>query len=120
MDNGARIGRTAVNKFAIAIVGQFVLLFAVCLPAHAQSACAPYTTSYRYQDGGLPSGVISPAPSGQSNFLATRNTYDAQKRLWIVETGVLTSCQDESVPPGGWSGFTVNKTIIYDYDGNGR
>lgn len=120
MDNEARIGSTAVSKFAIAMVGQIILLFAVCLPAHAQSACPPYTTSYRYQDGGLLSGVISPAPSGQSDFLATRNTYDAHKRLWMVETGVLASCQDASVAPENWSGFAVNKTIVYDYDGGGR
>ena len=59
--------------------------------AHAQSASAPYLTAYRYTTGGLLTGKISPAPSGSSNFLATRNTYDANGRLWIVETGVLAS-----------------------------
>ena len=88
--------------------------------AHAQSASAPYLTAYRYAAGGVLTGKISPAPSGSSNFPATRNTYDANGRLQKVETGVLAAWQDDTVAPSAWSGFTIGSTTIYSYDANGN
>ena len=88
--------------------------------AFAQSAPAPYLTGYRYLDGGLLAGTISAAPSGQSNFLATRNSYDSNRRLQKVESGVLASWQAESTLPQNWSGFTVTKAITYAYDAAGN
>ena len=88
--------------------------------ADAQTSPAPYLTGYRYQAGGLLVGTISPAPSGVSNFLATRNTYDANQRLVKVETGVLTSWQADTVAPSSWSGFSISKTVTDSYDANGR
>jgi hypothetical protein len=73
----AWIRRLAVKKIAIVLAGQATLLigaWAVAVSAYAQTAPSPYLTGYRYQDGGLLVGIISPAPIGQSNFLATRNT----------------------------------------------
>jgi RHS repeat-associated protein len=88
--------------------------------ALAQSASAPYLTGYRYQDGGLLVGRISPAPTGTSNFLAVRNTYDSNGRLQKIETGVLASWQSDSVQPSSWTGFTVGKIETFAYDADGR
>ena len=89
--------------------------------AEAQTSPAPFVTAYRYQqDGGRLLGTISAAPSGQTNFLATRNTYDSNGRLQTVETGSLASWQPEGTLPAAWTGFTVSKTITYGYDANGR
>ena len=94
--------------------------------AGAQSTPAPYLTAYRYQDGGLLTGTISPAPSGQSGFLATRNTYDTNGRLQKVETGVLASWPSDPplpadpIQPANWSGFCVAKAVTFSYDAYGR
>ena len=91
--------------------------------AHAQTASAPYLTAYRYTTGGLLTGKISPAPSGSSNFLATRNSYDANGRLQKVETGVLAAWVDETKAPKDWESyttFTIGSTTTYSYDANGR
>lgn len=101
------------------IIGFFTTLCAAA-SAFAQSVPSPYLSGFRYIDGGLLAGTISPAPSGQSNFLATRNTYDANGRLQKVETGVLASWQAESTLPKDWSGFTVKKTVTYTFDASGN
>jgi len=88
--------------------------------AVAQSTSAPYLTGYRYQDGGLLVGKISPAAVGTSNFLAVRNTYDSNGRLQKIETGVLSSWQDETIQPSSWTGFTVGKIEMFAYDADGR
>jgi len=91
------------------------------IQAEAQTSPAPFVTGYRYQqDGDLLLGTISPAPSGQTNFLAVRYTYDANGRLQTVETGSLGSWQPEGTLPAAWSGFTVSKTTTYSYDADGR
>lgn len=88
--------------------------------AESQTTPAAYLSGFRYQDGGLLVGAISPAPSGQSNFLAIRYTYDSNERLQKIETGVLASWQAETVAPASWSGFSISKTATYTYDANGR
>jgi RHS repeat-associated protein len=106
---------------ALALLLSVLTFFSFTTPAEAQSSPAPYQTAYRYQAGGLLVGTISPAPSGQSNFLATRNTYDPTTQLLIkVETGVLASWQADTVAPASWSGFTVARTVTYTYDTSGR
>jgi len=88
---------------------------------HAQTNPAPYVSGYRYrQDSDLLLGTISPAPSGQTNFLAVRYTYDSNGRLQTVETGSLGSWQPEGTLPAAWSGFAVSKTTTYSYDADGR
>jgi RHS repeat-associated protein len=94
-------------------------------PAQAQSASAPYLTAYCYEDGGQLGGIISPAPSGSSNFLATRYSYDANGRLQTVQTGYLSAwpgdgSSSSSERTCNWSGFTVGKTVTYSYDANGN
>lgn len=92
----------------------------VVAPAEAQTCPTPYMTVYSYRTpGGLLAGKISPAPSGQSNFPATRYTYDSNGRLQKVETGYLASCPTSSSPPN-WTGFQVGKTVTYSYDANGH
>src|SRR5690348_13774694 len=119
----ARIGRLKVQRPAILLALLTVSVLGTlgfATPVRAQAAPAPYLTAYRYQDGGLLTGTIEPAPSGQSNFPATRNTYDANGRLQRVETGVLASWQPDIIAPAMWSGFTISKTVTYSYDANGR
>lgn len=97
---------------------------------NAQSASSPYQTAYRYSDGGLLVGTISPAPSGSSNFIATRNTYDANVRLVKVEKGALSAWQPETISPASWSsggqcatgfsGFCVSTIVTYSYDSSGN
>jgi len=119
----ARIGRFKVKRIAVALVGLSACIcgdLGFAIRAEAQTASAPYLTGNRYQDGGLLVGTISPAPSGQSNFLATRNTYDPNGRLQKVEIGVLASWQGESILPANWSGFSLSKIVTYSYDANGR
>jgi RHS repeat-associated protein len=127
--NIARIGGLYVmrtRKVAVWVVASLMVDLAFALAAEAQTSPAPYLTATRYTEGGLLLGTISPAPSGQSNFLATRNTYDANERLQKVETGVLTAwpadppLPADPLPPANWSGFTVSKTVTYSYDANGR
>jgi RHS repeat-associated protein len=89
--------------------------------ASAQSSPSPYLTASRYLPGGdLLLGTISPPVAGQSTFVASRNTYDANQRLQKVESGYLASWQSDTVLPQNWSGFTVMKTVTYAYDANGR
>ena len=93
--------------------------------AQAQASPAPYLTAYCYLDGGVLGGTISPAPSGSSNFPASRYTYDASGRLQTVQTGYLSSwpgngSSSSSERTCNWSGFTVGKTIMYSFDANGN
>jgi RHS repeat-associated protein len=121
--SSARIGRVKVERNPLVfawLIGSVLGASGFMAPASAQTAPAPYVTGYRYQDGGLLVGTITAAPSGQSNFLATRNTYDANARLQKVETGVLASWQTDTVAPANWSGFSISKTVTYSYDANGR
>jgi hypothetical protein len=84
-------GRRTVQKITYVLALLTALLFGAFGEAVAQSAPSPYLTGDRYQAGGVLPGTISPAPSGTSNFPATRNTYDSNGRLAMVETGVLAS-----------------------------
>lgn len=109
-----RIGKLA----ALSALSQGCLL--AVLPANAVMPPSPYVTGYSYLAGGLVAGTISPAPSGSSNFLATRNTYDSNERLSKVEKGALAAWQSNTVLPASWTGFTVSTTTTYSYDANGN
>src|SRR5882724_9887269 len=92
--SSARIGRGKVERNRMVRLWLTACVFAslgIAIRAEAQTAPAPYLTAYRYVDGGLLAGTISAAPSEQSNFLATRNTYDANGRLQKAESGLLAS-----------------------------
>lgn len=91
--------------------------------AAAQSSASPFTTGYRYDDQGRQTGVILPDPDGPGGplpFPATRNTYDGNGNLTLVETGQLSAWQDETVLPSQWSGFTVTQRTRFQYDDWGR
>lgn len=137
----ARIGGSKVKRNRAALVWLAGCLLGgsvVAIRAEAQTAPAPYLTGYRYQNAdsaghprsGLLVGVIRPAATGTSMFLATRNTYDDNGRLQRVESGVLSSWQSDSIAPAAWpvgancsttpSGFCISKTVTYSYDSDGR
>jgi len=114
-----------MGKLKIWIAVATFALISVCgqSPAAAQSAAMDYTKAYRYDSGGRLLGTISPPPTvgTSTNFLATRNTYDSQGRLYTVESGVLSSWQSDQVLPANWgAAFTVKKTVTYSYDGYGN
>lgn len=91
--------------------------------AAAQSSASPFTTGYRYDDQGRQAGVILPDPDGPGGtlpFPATRNTYDGNGNLTLVETGQLSAWQDETILPSQWSGFTVTQRTRFQYDDWGR
>lgn len=98
----------------------FVLAAAALLPgaAIAQSAPASFLTGHRYDAGGRETGKIRPDPdgSGPLNYLAERYVYDAAGRLIKVQTGNLTSWQDDTIAPADWSGFTVHLTKEIAFD----
>ena len=82
---------------------------------------APYLTGYDHLAGGLLACTIHPAPSGQSNFQATRNKYDSNMRLQKVDKGVLASWPLAGTPPGHWcDGLQVSTTTTFGYDANGN
>src|ERR1041384_666620 len=114
------IGSGHSSKPTAVRLAQFFLTLFTTATAFAQSASSPYLTAYRYLDGGLLAGTISPAPSGQSNFLATRNTYDSNGRVEKIETGVRASWQADSISPASWSGFDIRKVVTYAYDAGGN
>ncbi|WP_420137915.1 RHS repeat-associated core domain-containing protein [Sphingomonas sp.] len=88
--------------------------------ARAQSAAAAYLTAYRYTVGGLLTGTIKSSPGGTAGFIAVRNSYDGNGRLWKVETGVLAAWQPDTIAPSAWSGFTVGGTKTFAYDSAGN
>jgi len=81
----------------------------------------PYLTGYDHLAGGPLACTIHPAPSGQSNFQATRNKYDSNMRLQKVDKGVLASWPPAGTPPGHWcDGLQVSTTATFGYDANGN
>ncbi|HEX5208005.1 MAG TPA: hypothetical protein VFW10_09475, partial [Steroidobacteraceae bacterium] len=124
----ARLGRANVHRAPAVLAWILAILagiFGHTGAVQAQASPAPYLTAYCYLDGGLLGGTISPAPSGASNFPATRYAYDTSLRLQTVQTGYLSSwpgngSSSSSERTCNWSGFTVGKTITYSYDANGN
>lgn len=89
-------------------------------PVSSQQQAADYMYATRYNNAGQLTGTISPDPDGNGplGFAATRNTYDAGV-LSKIETGELSSWEDETVPPAEWN-LTVLKTVEFQYDTYGR
>jgi len=104
--------------------GLAALALSACLVAmtgFAQTSASAYTIGYRYNIGGLQTGVIKPySGTGTVSYLATRNTYNAAGLLSEVDTGALSQWQSESVLPINWPNFTVFQTETYGYDSMGR
>jgi len=104
----------------VALAGTTCLMaLALSAPAAAQSTASPFTTATRYDLMGRVTGTIAPDPdpaSGSPQYAAVRNSYDAGGRLVLVEQGVLTVWQSDSVAPANWTNFTVyqSKAIAYN------
>jgi RHS repeat-associated protein len=97
-----------------------VLMLGLCgLHVGAQT---PYTTESRFDIASRLVGTIRPDPdgSGPLGFAATRNTYNAQGMLAVVEVGELSQWQPASIHPAAWSGFTALTTTVHTYDNLGR
>jgi RHS repeat-associated protein len=101
-------------------------IFAICttlsMSVAAVQSAGDYITGKRYNLSGQVTGAISPDPDGTGdlNYLATRNTYDARGLLFKTENGELSSWQDETIKPKDWSGFTVSQRQDFSYDERGR
>jgi RHS repeat-associated protein len=104
-------------------LGWLVALLAVlgCV-SEASAQPAPYTTSFRFDLASRLVGTIRPDPDGPGplGYGATRNTYNAQGMLSVVEVGELSQWQPANVHPAAWQGFTVLSTTTHAYDDWGR
>lgn len=100
----------------------FIFTGTIILPATATQSASAYKTATRYNLARQITGTISPDPDGVDDltFLATRNTYNAQGLLTMVEQGNLTHWQNELIAPLEWIGFTVTTKLILTYDSYGR
>jgi RHS repeat-associated protein len=106
-----------------------VLLLASPSIAVAQSSPSDFTTATRYDDMRRVVGTIAPDPdgSGPLHYAATRTSYDAAGRPFLVEKGQLASWQSEAVLPVHWPtapadplGFTVFSQVETTYDSMDR
>jgi RHS repeat-associated protein len=96
------------------------LVVSTCIRAAQQEQA--YTTAYRYDFSGRVTGIIKPDPDGAGplRLLATRNTYNTNGLLWIVENGELANWHDENTQPSAWAWSTVHSKQVFTYDDLGR
>ena len=106
---------------ALAIL-PFCLPLALPAPAQAQSSAAPFQTGYRWDAQRRLTGKISPYPDdgNPTYYPAERYSYDVDGQLVSIESGILTSWQDQTIAPSAWTGFTVRRTATYSYDAAGN
>jgi len=78
-----------------------------------------FTTLYRYDGARQVVGVIRPLTNG--NYPAVRNSYDADGRPTMVETGSLSPDADLNLAPAQWgTRFTAVDVVEKTYDAVGR
>lgn len=118
--------RRSLLKRTIACFGIVITLLLNTQAWAAQNADS-FTTATRYNSAGQITGTIRPANahingnSTGTNYPATRNTYSSTTGLLtLVETGALSSWQNETVNPSSWSGFSVLSRMEYTFDSKGR
>ncbi len=89
--------------------------------ANAAQQASAFTNVTRFNPSGQVLGTISAGASGPTSlyFIATRNTYDDNRRLKKTETGTLNTWADETVDPKDWD-FTALSSMTYTYDEYGR
>jgi RHS repeat-associated protein len=116
----AGFGMIEACSVLVRLAACLIAALGFALPAPAQTSPAPYATVSFYLPGALLAGTIGPAPSGQSNFAATRYGYDGYERLSTVETGYLSAWPGSAMPSGWGSLFVVRRMVTYSYDTNGR
>jgi RHS repeat-associated protein len=109
--------RIMPNRLAFGLAALLAMLPAV--PAAAQSAASPFTTATRYDIARRVVGTIAPDPDGAGplKHAATRNSYDVNGRLVLVESGQLEVWKPEGTLPSAWGAdFVVAKRIDTTYD----
>lgn len=108
------------RRFATIAIGCAGLFGAA--PSPAQTAASDFTSATRYDAARRVVGTIAPDPDGAGplRYAAVRNTYDTAGRLIRVETGELSEWQPETIAPGAWVGFSVQKQIDTQYDAMDR
>lgn len=115
---------TSKKSFARLAIAAALLsgLATFALPGFAAQTAAPYLTATRYNLSHQVTGVIRPSADGTARYPAVRNTYDSKGLLTVVEEGVLTAWQDETVAPANWpaASFIVARKTISTYDSLGR
>ena len=91
-------------------------------PGFAAQSAAPYLTATRYNLSQQVTGVIRPAADATARYPAVRNTYNSKGLPTLVEEGVLTAWQDETVAPADWpaASFLVARKTVSTYDSQGR
>lgn len=83
----------------------------------ASQVPAPFTSAARYNAARQMTGFILPSADSGATYLATRNTYDSYGQLTLVESGYLTSWQNDSIDPANWgANFVVGSSTAYQYD----
>ncbi|MFA6113954.1 MAG: RHS repeat-associated core domain-containing protein [Sphingomonas sp.] len=105
------------NRLAFGLATLLAMLPAV--PAAAQSAASPFTSATRYDIAHRVVGTIAPDPDGAGplKHAATRNSYDINGRLVLVESGQLEVWKPEGTLPSAWGAdFVVAKRIDTTYD----
>lgn len=104
------------------VTGICVAFLGVWQTVSAQQAPPEFKTFYRYDAMGRTTATIGPDPDGTGSLQhpATRNTYNNRGLLTRTEKGSLPGHQVEKEDPQQWSGFTVHRVQIYEYDHLGR
>jgi len=115
---------TTYKRFARLVTAVALLsgLASFAVPGFAAQTAAPYLTATRYNLSQQVTGVIRPAADGTARYPAVRNTYDSKGLLVLVEEGVLSAWQDETVAPANWpaGSFIVARKTVSTYDSLGR
>jgi len=106
-----------INKFSAFIC--FALVVS-CFSTLAEQQAASYTKATRYNLNQQVTGEIFPLSADSSSYKATRTTYNIKGLATSIETGYLSTWQNENVKPENWSGFEVLAKKVMSYDDYGR
>jgi RHS repeat-associated protein len=93
----------------------------VGIAAASPAGAVEYTTGFRYDPSHRLMGEIEPDADGASPWAypAKRYTYDVDGQLTLLEEGVLSTWQSETLAPSAWTGFSVQQQTAYSYDARG-
>jgi RHS repeat-associated protein len=121
-DRTRSIARKRILQTATSIGMVAASLLTLSGEIRAQTAASAFTTGYRYDQARNLVGAISPDPDGAGSikYAAVRNTYDANGRLTQTDYGELANWQAETVLPQNWTGFTIFRSMVFEYDLSGR
>lgn len=114
---------TAVVKENIMKIQQILLSFLlVSSGIHASQQPMDFKSAKRFNLSGQAVGTIA-SDAGQNTadgYLATRTTYNSFGKVALIESGYLSTWQDETIQPANWSGFNVISSVKNVYDSYGR